>query len=110
MAGFVAANILKGDVEVIHWDHLSEPIDLDIFFIDVRQKEEFIKGHLKGAVNIPLDQLRGRIDEVPRDKRVILYCQSGLRSYVACRILMQKGYKPLNLSGGYHLYSAAWRK
>lgn len=110
MAGFVASNILKGDVDVIHWDELGEPVDSDTFLLDVRLKQEFNRGHIKGAVNIPLDDLRQRIDEVPRDKRLVVYCHSGQRSYVACRILVQKGYKPLNLSGGYHLCSAAWGK
>lgn len=110
MAGFVASNILKEDVKVIHWDELGEPVDSDTFLLDVRQEAEFVRGHINGALNIPLDDLRQRISEVPRGKRLIVYCHSGQRSYVACRILVQKGYKPQNLSGGYHLYSAAWGK
>lgn len=105
MAGFVAANILKGDVRVIHW-HEIKNLSLDrVFLLDVRTRMEFRRGNVPGAVNIPLDELRGRLEEIPADKEVVVYCQIGLRAYVAARVLMQYGYRVKNLSGGYNIWS-----
>jgi NADPH-dependent 2,4-dienoyl-CoA reductase/sulfur reductase-like enzyme/peroxiredoxin family protein/rhodanese-related sulfurtransferase/TusA-related sulfurtransferase len=106
MAGFTAANILKGDMKVIHleeWEKLSKQ---NYFLLDVRTKEEFDNGHLEGAVNIPVDDLRARINDLPKDKEIIIYCKIGLRGYIAYRILHQKGFKVKNLSGGYDIHLA----
>lgn len=100
MAGFVAANYLRGDVDIIHADQL----EADIVLLDVRTAREFSKGHIPGALNIPVDDLRRRLDEVQRGKRVAVYCAVGLRAYVACRILKQKGFQVANVPGGYTTY------
>ncbi|MCX7951930.1 MAG: FAD-dependent oxidoreductase [Clostridiales bacterium] len=106
MAGFTAANILKGDMKIIHADELKNINKDEYFIVDVRTDVEFEGGHLDGAVNIPVDELRKRINEVPKDKKIIVYCKIGLRGYVAYRILAQKGYDVYNLSGGYDLVLA----
>ncbi len=107
VAGMVAENILSGKVKIIHWNEIPEDTE-DVVILDVRTPIEFAADFLDDAVNIPLDELRGRLDELPKNKRIIIYCGIGLRAYIACRILMQKGYeKVYNLSGGYRTYSAA---
>lgn len=105
MAGFVAANILKGDVQIVHWHDIKKLDGEKTFLLDVRTDKEYDGGHVEGAVNIPLHTLRDRINEIPRDKDVTVYCAIGLRAYVATRILMQKGFKVKNLSGGYNIYA-----
>ena len=102
-AGFVAANILRGDVAICHVDEIMNPRE-DQVILDVRKPFEVATGMIPGAVHIPLDELRGRINELPRDKEILPYCQVGLRGYVACRILSQNGYKCRNLSGGIKTY------
>jgi NADPH-dependent 2,4-dienoyl-CoA reductase/sulfur reductase-like enzyme/rhodanese-related sulfurtransferase len=108
MAGYVASNILDGIFKVFHW-HDVDYLDLDsITLLDVRTREEYLEGSLKGAVNIPLDELRDRLDELDKEKPVYIFCQIGLRGYMAYRILIQNGFKEIyNLSGGYRLYSMA---
>lgn len=100
MAGYAIENILLGKVEQIHWDQVKEDDNL----LDTRTKEEYEQGHLSNALHIPIDELRERINEIPKDKLLYIYCQSGLRSYLACRILLQKGYRCKNITGGYGLY------
>lgn len=106
MAGFTASNILRGDMKVMHWDELDK-LNNDYFILDVRTGVEFEAGHIKGAVNIPVDELRKRIADIPRDKKIFVYCKVGLRGYIAYRILAQNGYDAYNLSGGYDIYQAA---
>ncbi|KAM0439845.1 hypothetical protein ACHAPT_000942 [Fusarium lateritium] len=103
MAGFAASNILRGDVKLVHAGEFARGSrNLDDFqIIDVRGAEEYSQGHLKGAKNIPLVNLRERADEVERRVRTIVHCKSGYRSYVAYRILEQKGVDVYNLDGGY---------
>ncbi|WP_286677852.1 FAD-dependent oxidoreductase, partial [Candidatus Aquicultor secundus] len=110
IAGYVAANMLRGDVAMYYWDEV-EAIDKDTsVLIDVRTPLEYkMTGTIGGAVNIPVDYLRQRLDEIPKDKDIYVFCEIGLRAYVACRILMQKGYKVKNLSGGYKTYGAAYK-
>jgi NADPH-dependent 2,4-dienoyl-CoA reductase/sulfur reductase-like enzyme/rhodanese-related sulfurtransferase len=111
MAGYVASNILKRDHEVIHWDEISTLDKANSILIDVRTPQEFSMGTIEGAVNIPLDELRSRTQEIPSDKEVILFCQVGQRGYLAYRILIQNGYtKVRNLSGGYKTYQAAMQE
>jgi rhodanese-related sulfurtransferase len=74
------------------------------FVLDVRTPQEFSLGHLPNAVNIPVDELRGRLEEIPRDREVVAYCQVGQRGYLATRILRQVGYSASNISGGYKTY------
>ncbi len=105
IAGYVAHNILKGDVQAVYWydvDRICE--ERKCFILDVRTSQECKLGRLPTALNIPIDELRGRLDEIPKDKRILVYCQVGLRAYVACRILQQHGYDARNLSGGYKTY------
>lgn len=100
MAGFVAANTLRGDQPVTHVYTVPE----DAFILDVRTPAEYAKGAVPGAKSIPLHELRSRLNEIPKDKPVISYCHAGLRSYVAVRILKNNGYDVYNLSGGYLTY------
>jgi rhodanese-related sulfurtransferase len=99
MAGFIAAGVVRGDTKVVHVADLA-----GAFVLDVRSREEYGRGHIPGAVNIPLDVLRERLGEVDRSQRTIAYCQVGQRGYLATRILAQAGYDVANLSGGYLTY------
>jgi len=101
MAGMVAANVMRSDVSLAPWDELFESKAL---LLDVREPAEFRAGCLDGAVNVPLGELRQRLDELPRDREIWVYCNVGLRSYNACRLLAQRGFQVRNLSGGYHTY------
>jgi len=108
IAGYVASNIIKGECSVFHWNEV-ENIDFNkSMLIDVRTEGEYNAGTIKGAVNIPVDELRERIEELPRDKELLIFCQIGLRGYIASRILIQRGFRNVkNLSGGYKTYSLA---
>jgi NADPH-dependent 2,4-dienoyl-CoA reductase/sulfur reductase-like enzyme/rhodanese-related sulfurtransferase len=101
LAGMVAANMLRGDSPTVHWDEVSKT---DAFILDARTKREFEAGHINRAINIPLDELRGRLDELPKDKEIWVYCKAGKRSYFATRILRSNGYDAINISGGYDMY------
>jgi len=107
MAGYAATNVLNGDVKVAYW---YEAMNADLsktFLLDLREPSEYEAGHIPNAVNIPLGQLRNRLNELPKDKEIIANCQIGLRSYIGVRILMQNGFSNVrNLSGGYRTYSA----
>lgn len=100
VAGYVAANDLRGDVDVIHATELEDSGPNAITILDVRAKREYEEGHIKGSKHIHLDELRERLDEIPKEMPVIVYCETGLRSYYAYRVLKQRGFKVLNLSGG----------
>ena len=91
----VAADVLKGDMPLIHWDSLGNS-----FLLDVRNPAELAVESVPGAVNIPLPQLRARLAELPRDKEIAVFCRSAQRSYYATRILLQNGFKVRNISGG----------
>ena len=108
IAGYVASNLIEGRFEGIGWRELRD-IDRDsIALIDVRTQEEHSVGHIPGDVNIPLDSLRDRLSEIPRDKKVVLYCGVGLRGYVASCILKGHGFNNVvNLCGGLRTYSIA---
>ena len=105
-AGFAAQNILEGDVDVCHADEITDPAE-DQFVLDVRMPAEVEAGIIPEATVIPLDELRERLDELPRDREILVYCQVGLRGYLASRILMQNGFRCRNLSGGYKTWSSA---
>lgn len=108
VAGYVAGNILNGKMQPLYWRELRDADLSKVTLIDVRTPDEFALGALKGTVNIPLDDMRGRIKEIPTDKPVYLYCGVGLRGYLASNILLQNGYKEVkNLVGGLKLYKAA---
>ena len=107
IAGYVASNIISGAMPVISWRELAEKKD-EVMLIDTRTPEEFSFGTIPGAVNIPLDEMRDRLSEIPADKPVVLFCAVGLRGYLAQRILIGRGYRnTANLIGGYKTYSAA---
>lgn len=106
MAGFTAANILKGDMKILHWGDLEQLEKASYVILDVRTKEEYDNGHFEGAINLPVDNIRQRLEEIPKDKKIIIYCKVGLRGYVAYKILVQKGYEAYNLSGGYEVFLA----
>lgn len=103
MAGFAICNILDGNVKQVHWEDL-EQIPENVVVVDTRTDGEYARGHLEHVTHIPLDSLRERMNELPKDKVLYVHCQSGLRSYLACRILMQNGYDCYNVSGGYGFY------
>ncbi|NLI37453.1 MAG: FAD-dependent oxidoreductase [Bacteroidales bacterium] len=107
MAGFVAQNIVEGKVAVAHWRDVNSD-DKEQYILDVRTRDEFQLGNIPGSVNIPLDELREHINELPRDKAIIVTCAVGLRGYLAYRILVQNGLaKVRNLSGGYKTWCMA---
>ena len=107
IAGYVASNIISGAMPVISWRELAEKKD-EVMLIDTRTPEEFSFGTIPGAVNIPLDEMRDRLSEIPADKPVVLFCAVGLRGYLAQRILIGRGYRnTANLIGGYKTYSTA---
>jgi len=101
LAGMVAANVLRGDVSLARWSDLPH---CGAFLLDVREEEEFRRGSIDCAVNIPLDQLRQRLCELPRDCPIWVNCARGHRSYYAVRILQQSGFAAHNLSGGYNTW------
>ncbi|MBD1568974.1 FAD-dependent oxidoreductase [Aliivibrio sp. S10_S31] len=106
-AAFVANNLIKGDTKAIHFDEV-EHLNENQILLDVRNPAELINvGYIKGAMNIPVDQLRQRLNELPKDKEIIIYCQVGLRGNVAYRQLVNNGFKARNLIGGYRTYSFA---
>ncbi|WP_069650809.1 CoA-disulfide reductase [Caloranaerobacter ferrireducens] len=106
MAGFTAENILKRDVDVIMCNELEKLDKNEVIILDVRDEIERELGYIEGSINIPLDELRNRLDELDKEKLIIPYCAIGLRGYLAARILKQNGFKKVkNLSGGYTTYS-----
>ena len=106
IAGYVANNVVEGEIELFHSDELDALRAEDAFLLDVRTTGEFDQGHVDGAVNIPIDEIRNRWAELPKDKLLLVYCLTGIRSYFVCRILLQKGLRARNLSGGYVMYCA----
>ncbi|CAH0530330.1 FAD-dependent oxidoreductase [Vibrio hippocampi] len=106
-AAFVANNIMQGDAVPIFFDEIDDLND-DQVLLDVRNPAELKSvGYIDGAINIPVDQLRQRMDELPKDKEIIIYCQVGLRGNVAYRQLVNNGFKAKNLIGGYLSYRVA---
>lgn len=105
MAGFMIENIVTGKVKQFHTEEVDRlPRDGSVTLLDARTEEEYRHGHAEGFLNIPLDEIRERKNEIPTEKPVYIMCQSGLRSYLACRILSQEGYDCYNFSGGYRFY------
>lgn len=108
MAGFMIENVLSGKVRQLHYADLDNlPDDGSVFLLDVRTPAEYARGHAPGFVNIPVDSLRERLGELPQGRTLIVMCQSGLRSYIACRILSGHGYDCRNFTGGYRFYAMA---
>lgn len=99
MAGFAAANVLRGDCETVHAEELRSQGDIQL--VDVRSPGEFTRGHLPKAINVPVDDIRTRMGELDKTRRVVVYCQVGYRGYLAYRVLKQAGFEVVNLDGGY---------
>ena len=107
MAGYMAENLALGRVKQAYCEDVAAlPRDGSATLLDTRTPFEYARGHAAGFVNIPLDELRGRLGEIARERPVYVMCQSGLRSYLACRILAQNGYDCYNIAGGYRFYAA----
>lgn len=106
MIGYISENLKNRLVEQFHIEDIeSLKKDKNNLFIDVRSEDEYQSGHIDGAINIPLDELRNHLNEIDKNKMLCINCQSALRSYIACRILSQYGFKCKHLSGGYRIYS-----
>lgn len=106
IAGYTAENILNGNLEMVNYDDFWQFVEEnDAIILDVRTSKEFSGGHIKGAVNINVDDLRENIQNLDKNKMYAIYCQVGLRGYLANRILINNGFKAVNLNGGYNLWS-----
>ena len=107
LAGFMIENISDGTLKQFHIEDVKNlPHDGSITLLDTRTPGEYQRGHVDGFVNIPVDNLREHLDEIPKEKPVYVMCQSGLRSYIATRILEGNGYTAYNFSGGFRFYDA----
>ncbi len=106
LAGMAALNVLAGDVALAQWDEVAALDPSTTLLLDVRDRDERAAGFIPGSTHIPLDDVRRRLSELPRDREIIAYCQSGQRSYIAARILSQHGFRVRNLSGSYLTWQA----
>ena len=107
MVGFVAENVISGKIGQFFWHDVEKlPRDGSVTLLDTRTNTEVAHGRIDGFIHIPLDSLRGRINEIPKGKPVYVHCHSGLRSYIACRILAGNGFECYNLAGGWRLYES----
>ncbi|WP_094606844.1 Coenzyme A disulfide reductase [Sporomusa silvacetica DSM 10669] len=106
MAGYVAENVLAGRVETFTYEELENYNKEETQLVDVRTEFEFENGHLEGAINVPVDKLRQKLDNLDKNKPILAYCQVGLRGYIASRILTQHGFNVKNMTGGYKSASA----
>ncbi len=105
MAGYVASNIMDGLVETVQWHEIDRIVDDGGVLIDVRTEQETSRGMIRGSIPIPLDELRDRLHELPKENPIYVTCQVGLRGYIAARILRQHGFRAINVDGGYRLYA-----
>ncbi len=105
MAGYIAQNVIEGKLDVVTPDYMNKIDPQKQILLDVRTELEYNNGHVVGAINIPVDSLRSRLNELDKSKEIIEYCQVGLRGHVASRILLQNGFKVKNVTGGYKSYS-----
>jgi rhodanese-related sulfurtransferase len=108
MAGFVAGGLIRGDHPQIDLDEVLTALASSTaeppFLLDVRLPTEFSAGHIPGAVNIPVDDLRSRLSEIPSGRKIVTYCQVGQRGYLATRILVQAGFPAVNIGGGFKTF------
>ncbi|KHE69769.1 hypothetical protein LD39_12450 [Halobacillus sp. BBL2006] len=109
MAGYVASNIVDGEVNIVHYQEIDKIVEQGGLLVDVREPAEREIGFIPGSMNIPLGELRDRLEELPKDQIIYITCQAGLRGYLATRILAHNGYESSNLSGGYKTYQAGKR-
>jgi NADPH-dependent 2,4-dienoyl-CoA reductase/sulfur reductase-like enzyme/rhodanese-related sulfurtransferase len=110
LIGYASENLLDGKVQNVQWNEVDQLVKQGTLLIDVRTEQEYGNGTIQGAVNIPLDDIRERLSEIPKNCDLIVTCQVGLRGYLAARILAQKGYSVKNLDGGYKLYKSVLQK
>lgn len=111
MAGFVASNYLRGDIALKQWHDVDEFTQNSGILLDVRTNREHEDRNIEGSINIPIHELRNRLQELPKDKPLLVYCEVGYRSYISSRMLLQKGYNEVyELTGGFKLYEAATAK
>lgn len=106
LIGYASENLLDGNVQNVQWNEVDQLVKQGAMLIDVRTEKEYGDGTIQGAVNIPLDDIRERLSEIPKNRDLIVTCRVGLRGYLAARILTQKGYSVKNLDGGYKLYES----
>jgi len=107
LAGMAAQNVRHGLVSPAQWHEISNLNPEHTFLLDVRNREEWQAGNIPGAVHIPLPELRQRVAELPTDREILVHCQSGQRSYFACRFLAQRGFRVRNLTGSYRTWKTA---
>ena len=103
MLGYMAENLVSDLTETIQWDEINDRVAGGAALVDVRSKEEFVRGHIPSALNISVDELRGRLSEIPR-KDIVLYCQVGQRGHTATLFLREHGFSAVNLDGGYQTW------
>ncbi|EGG36648.1 CoA-disulfide reductase [Paenibacillus sp. HGF5] len=108
-AGYVAANILDGLVDTVQWHEIDDLVGKGATLIDVREPKERESGYIQGSINIPLNDLRSRLKELPENETLYVTCQVGLRGYLAARILTEHGFRVKNLDGGWKTYSSAYK-
>jgi rhodanese-related sulfurtransferase len=102
-----AQNVVAGDVAIAQWYEVASLDPGTTLLLDVRRPDERARGFIPGSTHIPLDELRERLSELPREREIIVYCQSGQRSYNAARILQQSGFRVRNLTGSYRTWAIA---
>ncbi|MEH7505849.1 CoA-disulfide reductase [Neobacillus drentensis] len=110
MAGYVASNIINGDVETVQWHEIDEIVNQNGLLIDVREPIEREMGYIKGSINIPLGDIRDQLNRLPKYETIYVSCQVGLRGYLAARILSENGFKVKNLDGGWKTYSSVFNQ
>ena len=104
MLGYMAENVLSGLTPTAQWSEVKEKIESGYFVVDVRTADEVDRGTLPGAINIPIDEIRERLSEIPSGK-ILVTCQVGQRGHAATRLLREMGYDAINLDGGYMTWS-----
>ncbi|WP_199794984.1 CoA-disulfide reductase [Paenibacillus faecalis] len=109
-AGYVASNMMEGSVDTVQWHEIDELIKSGATLIDVRDSDELHVGYIEGSVHIPLNELRHRMDELPKNETLYVSCQVGLRGYLASRILTGNGFKVKNLDGGWKTYASVFQQ
>jgi NADPH-dependent 2,4-dienoyl-CoA reductase/sulfur reductase-like enzyme/rhodanese-related sulfurtransferase len=107
LAGMVGQNVLKREVELAQWHEVATLDPSRTVLLDVRRPDERAKGFIPGSIHIPLDEIRSRMNELPRDREIVVHCQSGQRSYFACRILSQNDFRVRNLTGSFRTWKTA---
>jgi NADPH-dependent 2,4-dienoyl-CoA reductase/sulfur reductase-like enzyme/rhodanese-related sulfurtransferase len=107
MAGMAAQNVLTGDVQLMQWNEIAALDPQQTVLLDVRNHAERARGFIPGSIHIPLDEIRARMNELPRDREIVVSCLTGQRSYFACRILAQHGFRVRNLTGSYRTWEIA---